>query len=172
MVEWVALFERLLARNVHSILLRLMLYIYENQTCSVKWAGETSSQFTVSNGVRQSAVSSAILFAIYIDELLIILKDSRLGCYIDGVFVGAFVFADDILLLSASRPGLQSLVDKCQKFASQRNLKFGTSPNQQKSKTKCIVFSKKMKNRAKLAPIMLDGQKPPWVSSVNHLGAY
>ena len=81
MVEWVALFERLLERNVHGILLRLMLHIYENQSCSVKWAGEWSSSFTVSNGVRQGAVSSAILFAIYIDDLLIILKNSRLGCY-------------------------------------------------------------------------------------------
>ena len=85
----------------------------------MKWSGQVSSPFTISNGVRQGAVSSAILFAIYIDELLILLKDSRLGCHIDGVFLGAFLFADVILLLSASRqefhfvspPTLMSLVN-------------------------------------------------------------
>ena len=170
MVEWASLFGRLIEKKVHYIILRLMLYIYENQSCSVKWSGEVSSEFNVNNGVRQGAVSSAILFAIYIDELLTILKASRLGCYIDGVFLGAFIFADDILLLSASRPGLQSLVNKCQVFASQRNLKFGTSPNPIKSKTKCIVFSKRAKDRVNLAPVMLDGQPLPWVEKVNHLG--
>ena len=78
MVEWVSLFDRLIEKKVNFIILRLMLYIYENQSCSVKWSGETSSQFNVSNGVRQGAISSAILFAIYIDELLDILKASRL----------------------------------------------------------------------------------------------
>ena len=170
MVEWVSLFDRLIEKKVNFIILRLMLYIYENQSCSVKWSGETSSQFNVSNGVRQGAISSAILFAIYIDELLDILKASRLGCHIDGVFLGAFIFADDILLLSASRPGLQSLVNICHNFASKRNLKFGTNPNPLKSKTKCIVFSRKAKDRVNLAPILLDGQSLPWVEKVNHLG--
>ena len=161
MVEWVALFDRLIEKKLNCIILRLMLYIYEHQSCSVKWSGHMSSQFSVGNGVRQGAVSS---------ELLVTLKASRLGCHIDGVFLGTFIFADDILLLSASLPGLQSLVDKCQTFASRRNLKFGTSPNPLKSKTKCIVFSKRAKDRVNLAPIKLDGQVLPWVEKVNHLG--
>ena len=170
MVEWVALFEQLIKRNISFIILRLMLFIYGNQSCAVKWSGQVSECFSVSNGVRQGAVSSAILFAIYIDELLNILKESRLGCHIDSVFVGAFIFADDIILLSASRPGLQTLVDLCSKFASKRNLTFGINVNPLKSKTKCIVFSKKVRYKTNLAPIVLDGQRLPWVDRVNHLG--
>ena len=113
--------------------------------------------FKVSNGVRQGAVSSAILFAVYIDELLRILKISRLGCYIDAVFVGAFIFADDIFLLSASRAGLQSLVNLCHKFASEHNLKFGTHSDPAKSKTQCIVFFKEPQDYTRLAPVMLKG---------------
>ena len=143
MVEWFQLFCELRKRNIGSIFLRLMLYIYCNQKCNVKWAGACSRQFSVNNGVRQGAVSSAILFAVYIDELIVRLKGSRIGCYIQSVFVGAFVFADDVLLLSANRAGLQSLVDICQEFAKERNLAFGTNSNPAKSKTKCIVFTKK-----------------------------
>ena len=125
---------------------------------------------SVSNGVRQGAISSAILFAIYIDELLKILKRSRLGCHIHTVFLGAFIFADDIFLLSASRAGLQSLVNICDEFASEHNLKFGTNADPTKSKTKCIVFAKKTQKNSNLAPITLNGQELPWVKKVTHLG--
>ena len=96
-----------------------------------------SHRFSVKNGVRQGAVSSAILFAVYINELLAFLRQARLGCHVQGVFYGALVFADDILLLSASRSGLQAMVDICYGFAAKRNLKFGTNSDQEKSKTKC-----------------------------------
>ena len=78
-----------------------MLFIYRNQRCDVKWCEEHSNSFPVSNGVRQETVILAILFAIYIDELLLILKNPRLVCHINSVFLGAFIFTDDILLLFA-----------------------------------------------------------------------
>ena len=86
MVEWGELFTTLLDRKVDCLFLRIMLFIYRNQSCDVKWCGEYSHRFAVSNGVRQGAVSSAFLFSVYIDELLLILSRSRLGCYIDTVF--------------------------------------------------------------------------------------
>ena len=169
MVKWCNLFEVLRKRKVDAILLKGMMFIYCNQKCVVKWAEVSSSQFPVINGVRQGAVSSAILFVVYIDDLLKLLENSRIGCYINSVFVGAFVFADDILLLSANRSGLQSLIDICQSFASERNLKFGTNDDPRKSKTKCIVFSNKKVQRDP-APVTLDGKALPWVSKISHLG--
>ena len=124
----------------------------------------------MSNGVRQGAVSSAILFAVYIDKLLIILRESGFGCHIHGVFLGAMIFADDIMLLSASRSGLQTMVDLCQEFASGKNLKFGTDPDPEKSKTKCIVFCKNKRDRLNIPPVMLNGDALPWVTQVKHLG--
>ena len=62
MVDWTQLFQKLLDREVSPIFLRLLLFIYKNQNCDVKWNGKLSERFTVSNGVRQGAVSSPILF--------------------------------------------------------------------------------------------------------------
>ena len=84
--------------------------------------------------------------------------------------MGAMIFADDIMLLSASLSGLQTLVDLCQEFASEKNLKFGTDPDPEKSKTKCIVFSKCKKDRVNVPAVMLNGDALPWVSQVKHLG--
>ena len=79
-------------------------------------------------------------------------------------------YADDLLLISASRSGLQCMVDICQKFTERKNLKFSTNPNPEKSKTKCIVFSKKQRDLRDIAPIRLNGDPLPWVQQVKHLG--
>ena len=68
MVEWPKLFKTLIDRNVDCIFLRLILFIYCNQRCNVKWSGEQSASFSVGNGVRQGGVSSGIFFALYIDS--------------------------------------------------------------------------------------------------------
>ena len=146
LVEWGELFLTLVEREVEPIFLRLILFIYRHQKCDVKWCEAYSYRFSVSNGVRQGAVSSAILFAVYIDKLLVILRSSGFGCHVHGVFLGALIFADDIMLLSASCSGLQTLVDLFQEFVSGKNLKFGTNPDPVKSKTKCIAFSKQKRD--------------------------
>jgi len=46
MVEWAELFTILIKKNVSFILLRLMLYVYENQNCAVMWAGANSTIFS------------------------------------------------------------------------------------------------------------------------------
>ena len=127
MVEWSALFRTLLDRKVNHIFLRLILFIYGNQQCDVRWCGKLSKRFSVKNGVRQCGVSSGIFFAVYIDKLLSNLRESGHSCHINGVLFGAMIFADDIFLLSASRSGLQELVNICQEFVKSRNLKFGTN---------------------------------------------
>ena len=170
MVEWGELFISLKDRAVDAIFLRLLLHIYKNQQCDVKWGGKYSTRFPVSNGVRQGAVSSAILFSVYINDLFIILRKAGLGCHIHGIFLGCFGYADDLFLLSASRSGLQAMVNLCQDFATRKNLKFSTNEDPEKSKTKCLVFSKKAKDRLNNLPVLLDGNPLPWVSQVKHLG--
>jgi hypothetical protein len=102
--------------------------------------------------------------------LLTILRVSGHGCHINGMFFGAMIFPDDIFLLSASRNGLQVMVDICQDFVTSRNLKFGTNIDPDKSKTKCIVFAKRTKPNLKPANIILNGDRLPWVKQVKHLG--
>ena len=62
------------------------------------------------------------------------------------------------------------MVDICDRFATDRNLKFSTNVDPSKSKTKCIVFSKKQKERQNVAPVLLNGDPLPWVEEVKHLG--
>ena len=42
---------------------------------------------------------SPVFFCVYVDGLLKLLSDAKVGCYIGHVFVGALAYADDIVLL-------------------------------------------------------------------------
>ena len=110
MVEWLALFKVLENRNVSPVFLRTLLYVYTHQCCNVRWNGSLSDTLNVSNGVCQGAVSSPILFVIYIDDLFSIFRGSGFGCRLNSKFYGCFEYADDLLLLSASRSGLRLAV--------------------------------------------------------------
>ena len=63
------------------------------------------------------------------------------------------------------------MVNICQDFTSSRNLKFSTHSNPDNSKTKCIVFSKQIRDRVNVQPIKMNGDPLPWVSQVKHLGS-
>ena len=168
MVEWSELFITLDKKKVHPIFLRILFFIYREQQCDVRWAGKYSQRFGVSNGVRQGAVSSPLLFSIYIDELFRILRQKGLGCHINDIFLGCFGYADDLMLLSASKSGLQEMIRTCEQFAKKKNLKFSTNVDPTKSKTKGIIFSKNPVRQ--VPPVLLNGDPLPWVSSVKHLG--
>ena len=62
------------------------------------------------------------------------------------------------------------MVNLSARYMRKRGLKFSTNIDISKSKTKCIVFSQKEKDRSGVLPITLNGDKLPWVKEVKHLG--
>ena len=170
MVSWTELYSELLDRGVSPLVIRCLIYIYEYQTCNVKWGSSDSRSFNVKNGVRQGAVSSPILFCVYINKIIVKLRESRIGCQLQGVYLGIFVYADDIILLAPSRSALQEMTSICERCTVDLKLKFSTNPNIDKSKTKCIIFSSVLINNDDLLPIMLNGLPLPYVNQIKHLG--
>ena len=54
---------------------------------------------------------SPVLFALYVNDSILALSRSVHGCYFNNMFVGCVMYADDLLLLSASLCDLQSMTD-------------------------------------------------------------
>lgn len=160
------LFYKLIDAKIPSVILRFILFTYINQSVNVRWDNSLSKSFPLSNGVKQGAVLSAILYCFYTNKLFETLKKKRSGCWIQGQYYGIIGYADDIVLIAPSLTALQEMINTSFNFASAHNLEFSTDVNPAKSKTKCIAFN----NTSNLYNMVLNGKSLPWVHSIKHLG--
>ena len=81
------------------------------RSCTVKWNTNYSKSFNVPTGTKQGGILSPDLFSLYVDDLIHLLVDSGFWCHIINLVIACIFFADDLVLLSPSRYGLQKLID-------------------------------------------------------------
>ena len=162
------LFNKLISKGLPEIYVRLLLVMYQGQAANVRWNNELSKYFSISNGVKQGAVLSAILFCVYINDLYELLRKNRSGCWINDEYYGIIGYSDDILLLAPSIDALQEMLRTCENYACKHNMQFSTDVNPKKSKTKCMAFVKR--KDVLLRRMNLCGNTLPWVNNIKHLG--
>ena len=84
--------------------------------------------------------------------------------------MGAVCYADDVLLIAATRNAMQRMLLELEVFADSSNIKFSTDPVPAKSKSKCLFVVGNNRNLEKPAPLTLCGRELPWVDQADHLG--
>jgi len=161
-VHFVKLFCMLRKRNICPRLLKLLIQMYTSQTMSVKWNGISSHKFKCCNGVKQGAVLSPTLFCVYLDELLLSLSKSDVGCYLGHHFTGALAYADDLTLLAPSLNALQKMLNVCEQFSAKFDVKFNSSKS---SLLLCNTQSNDFN-------IKLGNESIPVVKQTKYLGTY
>ena len=161
------LFRKMLRAGFPPVFLRLFIFIYMHQAANVRWNGEVSTLFPMTNGCRQGAVLSAIAYCFYCEDLFTLLKQRRTGCWVMGNYHGIFGYSDDNWLLAPSLAALQDMLKTCEEYAEGHNLKFSTDPDPSKCKTKLMAFLKRPRElpKLKLCDVGL-----PWVDKIKHLG--
>ena len=130
----------------------------------VKWANARSSPFSVLCGTKQGGILSPDFFAIYINDLIVLLKSMGIGCHVINLFIACLLFADDMSLIAPTREALQQLIDVCAAYCLRFCLKFNVA------KTKVMVFGKLSRVVPSLAKITLHGQCVEYVQSCKYLG--
>ena len=112
--------------------------------------------------LKQGGVLSPILFGIYMDQLFDVLSISKLGGHIGHVFMGAFGYADDLILVAPTKRSLRGLLDHCLDFLTEYKVKFNPA------KSNVIVFHNNNKNQE--TSIIFDGQTIISKSQDVHIG--
>jgi Reverse transcriptase (RNA-dependent DNA polymerase) len=133
-VKYGKLFPCLLDRKLPALFIRLLLSLHIGHVACVLWNGVYSDQFPVKNGVKQGGVLGLVLFCVYIDCLLNRLATCHVGCYIGPNFLGALVYADDIVLLAPSPSAIRKLLNICGDYVREYSITFNGK------KSKCICF--------------------------------
>jgi hypothetical protein len=169
-INYSKLFNVLLNRKLPCFIIRLLLCFYLNNFVSIAWNGALSDAFQATNGVKQGGVLSPVLFCVYIDNLLVELSNSGIGCFIGSSYVGALAYADDIVLLSPTPSGMRRLLSLCDKFAEENDIIFNAS------KSKCLVVNSikrplsSLPNSQTLTNFYINGHKIEFVNNYRHLG--
>ena len=106
-----------------------------------------------------------MLFTVYIDELLIWIENSSLGCYIGSELCGAYGYADDVKLLSPTLYSLRRMLQICNEYAKEFNVLLNPT------KSKMIVYNNQHSASVKPNVTFMDGSIEV-VNHDKHLGHY
>ena len=113
--------------------------------------------------MSQGGILSPDFFGLYIDDLISLLIKSGYGCYIIELCIACIFFADDIVLLSPSRVGLQHMLDICFSYCSKYCLDFNVA------KSKVMIIGDKLANGV-FCPLIIDDRSLDFVDSFKYLG--
>ena len=89
---------KLQQRCVSNHIVRMLSCIFANSYTTVEFNGSQSSYLKVSRGVWQGGILSAVLFAIYFEDILQSVNIEQYGCLlgIQKIFIKAY--ADDVVI--------------------------------------------------------------------------
>ena len=163
-VHYGKMFDLLKLRKIPVIVRRLLLDMYTRQKVQAAWNSKVSDFFTVQNGVKQGGILSPIIFCIYMDELLIRIRDSGLGCHVGHLSYAGLGYADDVTTLAPNLDALQSILHICEEFGEYYNVLWNCG------KTKCMKVGGGRLPPPR--PITLNGVVLKWKTKVLHLGNY
>uniref|UniRef100_A0A4W5RDT1 ribonuclease H n=1 Tax=Hucho hucho TaxID=62062 RepID=A0A4W5RDT1_9TELE len=132
------LFYKILQTGLGGKVYDLIKCMYTENKCAIKIKNQRTEFFSQSRGVRQGCSLSPNLFNIYINELADMLDHSPApGLTLFDTEVKYLLYADDLVLLSPTKEGLQQnlniLEQYCHNWALAVNFK----------KTKIMIFQKK-----------------------------
>jgi len=161
-VNHCALFLKLMDRHTPIAFMRILIHWYGSCTAIVKWNLCLSSCFSLICGVRQGGVLSPILFAVYINDLIVKLVKANLGCCIGSLCICCLFYADDIVLLAGSLHKLQLMLDICNTEMKFLDLKFNVA------KSHVLRFGKNYANNC--CSISVNNSPIAFVDSIVYLG--
>ena len=154
---------KLLKEGVSSKCVRVLQNMYSKIKLQIR-AEESRGYFNNNCGILQGETTSPIMFSLFVNDILTCLNDD-IGIKVENILIKLLMFADDMVLVSETREGLQLGLDDLHSYC----VKWGMKVNI--DKTKIVVF-KKGGRTSKNDNWTYNGYPVDVVSSFKYLGYY
>ena len=137
-VNHLKLIYKLRETNIGSMLYNTIKSMYLNSTndLQVKQDDFISGKFSSDIGVRQGDSLSPTLFNLYVNEINKYLDTNLDQPSLGSKSIGSLLYADDLILISKSKTGLQNALNKLAIFCKEWDMELNTK------KTKIVIFNK------------------------------
>ena len=156
------LYYKLIKQGLDIKTVKLIKDMYEKTSQIIKMNKKVTNPLKTYKGVRQGCVLSPHLFNIFLNDLPGIFDHSCRPVKNGNTSLSCLMFADDIVLLSESKEGLQNCLNKLEVYAKDWKMTVN------KKKTKIMIIQ----NRGKVPALDLtyEGQKLEIVNNYKYLG--
>ena len=151
LVDRSRLWMKLISNGINGRIVNAIYNLYKNAKSCVKHNGAISDSFACNVGVRQGENLSPMLFAIYLNDFELYLRNSYNG--LDGISIEAknylcdddieiflklyvLLYADDTIVMAETPKELQDALNAVYNYCSTWKLTVNTS------KTKIVIFSR------------------------------
>ncbi len=154
---------KLLKRGIGGNLYRLIKTMYNGNTSQVRVGNKCTPSFPCESGVRQGDTLSPTLFNIFVDDITKLMNSKE--CFpakVGTVNIGCLFYADDLVIISESKEGLQHSLNSLSQYCNDWYLKVNNT------KTKVMVFEK-LRNKT-VIDMYLNGYSLEQVNSYKYLG--
>lgn len=123
-VWWNGLWWKLKELGVVGKMWKAITSFYEKCICSVRIGGEMGDWYEDEVGLRQGCPLSPLLFAIYINDMVTLIKKEGGSVKLGESKISLLMFADDVVLIADSKEGLQRSLDLVWGYSKKWRFKF------------------------------------------------
>ena len=142
------LFQKLLGYGINGKFYDCLVNIYSNDIACIKIAEYVTPAFIANQGVKQGCILSPTLFNIFLADFQGLVETAACdpvtmgeggegsGEGREGPLLGCLIWADDILLMSKSKSGMDSMLSALKSFSEKNGMTLNIK------KTKIMTFNK------------------------------
>jgi len=159
------LFYKLLSIGIGGQFYNLIKSLYCNSTCSIRIGENKTRSFSYSRGVRQGCILSPLLFNCYVNNLPYEFQNTLSDPFVlpNGMKINSLLYADDLIILSRSKTGLQNCLNTLSSYCKSWMLKINPK------KTKVMIFQKRSKKSIDIS-FKIDTEPVEIVQEYTYLG--
>ena len=132
------LFQKLLDYNINGKFYDCLVNIYSNDIACIKISEHITPSFLANQGVKQGCILSPTLFNIFLADFQRLVETNECNPVTleEGTLLSCLIWADDILLMSKSKSGMDNMLSALKSFSEDNGMTLNIK------KTKVMTFNK------------------------------